>query len=114
MKKGNIAWDGLNGKQQVQLARSLLDALKNGPVEGEGISIHPDSVGGNPCIVIYKDKKPFATVWNNDDLIDIVSTADPTLAENMANLAKTMEGFGCTWEQLNVALHVYLSSRKGD
>lgn len=82
------------------------------------IRVVRDSVGGQKCLIFYKNDKPILTVWD-DQGKPYMSTQGwklEGLDEELDKLISTMKAFGLTFDKIAEAAHVYCEERqrKGD
>lgn len=68
-----------------------------------------DSVGGQRCLIIYRDMSPIATIWEGQNVATIVRYAG---IPELADLLITTQMLGLSFDQLAVTAEVFCNERK--
>lgn len=77
--------------------------------------VQPDSVAGQPCVVIYDGEKPLLTIWDDPQALQHAARFFSFLTEEdsgeLANLVKSIRALGGSREQLLGAIQTYLQTK---
>lgn len=72
-----------------------------------------DTVGGAPCVIIYKGDIPLVSIWDDEQVLGIqrVMWENPALAGEVADLVHTIRSLGGGFHELRSALAEYFKER---